>query len=1240
MIATIGRYALRTLLALFGLAVLCVASIHLILDTQRGSDWLLHRGLAMLSPEAKFTAYSGSLARGIQLEGLHLPLDGIDIQLGELDSSWNLWGMLSGSLSINKLHFTELTVRISPDESPHPAQPTSSPGPWPSLGLPMPVTIDDVTITRVMLIQGDSIQGESVQKIDRIHLSAALGLTRSKIKTLNIQTSTQQLNLSAKINNAPPYPMNLNVDWATSLEDIGRLSGQAQLSGDLRKLQLQHRLIQPAQLDSQAEISLPYNAQRMSIDYKEIHLDLKNRWQNFKTTALNTTILPLTSTGSLNIEGRWQEYKLNLDSTISAIEMPVAPAASAKKVAQITTTVADKQTTDIANILSTLFKRPLHISTRLSGNELNIAIAKLTAETSAGDLAVAGKVNANYFLDNSPANSRQALNWQLGIEASNIDSSPFIPDWPAQVSAKLSSRGQWQAEHYKTSLDIAALNGNFLGRPLSGSGVIQVDEQSQEFKQLNLSLGDNQVQLHGRLAKTSSLDWQINAQDLGQILPELSGAIVSKGSLRGGPLALLLGPLNNQAINTPQINATVRANKVQYQGYTIGLADLAIHLKADQSFALNITATKLNAGPLNDAKIALLGNGDLDSHTFALNISDRDQQLELHLAGGLGQTTKQSKATAWRGQIKSLALHHPQLGPWQSPRPSSLTLSATEVQLESFCLVQEQEGVPASLCSTFALLNKAIKLDGSLNNLSLDRLSASLPPGSSLQGKVDSEFNVGGRLDQLTGQFALHAEPIVIRYQAGIDEDLLEHHGNLSLGATLEDNKISSHIEFNIAEVGTMSGKLDTGGLEPDSTINGSVSSQFDNLLWLGGFFPELEKLDATLATELVINGTLGSPAFVGDVSVDKLNMQLPAIGLALHSGSATLHLANAGDWQLDAGITSGAGRLKLLGQGAFSPSSGPIGDIDISGENFTAVDLADANVLISPNINVSLAAELIKIRGSLAIPKGNFTLKSLPAQASSVSADEVIISSQHSPTSSASRPIDTQITVTLDDSFQFSGYGLSTRLGGRLRIAQKPQSAVQAFGSLSLYDGVYKAYGQDLSIQRGLLLFQGPLDNPGLNITAIREVESYQVGINIGGFAQDIRSDLFSDPAMPPTDVISMLITGKVPGAMSQSDANQVMNAATSLGISQSKGITNTLQSTFGMDVLNLQGGDSYEESSLVVGKYLTPSIFISYVQNLFTPAGSIQLDYTLSKSLGLKAQSGETQSIDLLYRVEHGKN
>jgi translocation and assembly module TamB len=235
---------------------------------------------------------------------------------------------------------------------------------------------------------------------------------------------------------------------------------------------------------------------------------------------------------------------------------------------------------------------------------------------------------------------------------------------------------------------------------------------------------------------------------------------------------------------------------------------------------------------------------------------------------------------------------------------------------------------------------------------------------------------------------------------------------------------------------------------------------------------------------------------------------------------------------------------------------------------------------------------------------------------------------------------IDTLVTVILDDSFEFGGFGLNTRLGGKLRISQKSAAEMQAFGNLSLYDGVFKAYGQDLSIQRGLLIFQGPLDNPGLNITATREVKAITVGINIGGFAQYIRSDVFSNPSLPPTKIIAILITGKVPSEMSKSDANQAMNAATALGISQSKGITSALQNRLGIDMVNLQSGETYEESSLVVGKYLTPDIFVSYVQNLFTPAGSFELDYSLSKHLGLKAQSGKTQSVDLLYKIEHGKN
>ena len=105
----------------------------------------------------------------------------------------------------------------------------------------------------------------------------------------------------------------------------------------------------------------------------------------------------------------------------------------------------------------------------------------------------------------------------------------------------------------------------------------------------------------------------------------------------------------------------------------------------------------------------------------------------------------------------------------------------------------------------------------------------------------------------------------------------------------------------------------------------------------------------------------------------------------------------------------------------------------------------------------------------------------------------------------------------------------------------------------------------------------------------------------------------------------------------MNAGDANQVVNAAAALGIAQGDRITDNLQRAFGLDRVDLRGGDDYLDSALVVGKYLAPDLFVSYVQDLFSPAGSIQLDYNLGRHLGIKATSGETQSVDLLYRVEH---
>ena len=260
---------------------------------------------------------------------------------------------------------------------------------------------------------------------------------------------------------------------------------------------------------------------------------------------------------------------------------------------------------------------------------------------------------------------------------------------------------------------------------------------------------------------------------------------------------------------------------------------------------------------------------------------------------------------------------------------------------------------------------------------------------------------------------------------------------------------------------------------------------------------------------------------------------------------------------------------------------------------------------------------------------------RELPEGATRVSADEVQIPPRK--TRRNTLPITTDLEVELGDSVNIEGYGFSAGLRGKLAVNAKNGELPLARGNIRLIDGIYEAYGQQLEVSRGILIFQGPIDNPGLNITAVRDTPTAKVGLRIGGFAQDIRSEIFSEPALPPTDALIILVTGKPPSDINKSEANQVMNAATALGVSQSEWITSRLQSAFGVDVLALESGDTYQESTLVVGKYLTPKLFVSYIQNLFSPQGAFAMQYQIGKRLGLKAQSGETQSIDVLFRIEH---
>ena len=254
-----------------------------------------------------------------------------------------------------------------------------------------------------------------------------------------------------------------------------------------------------------------------------------------------------------------------------------------------------------------------------------------------------------------------------------------------------------------------------------------------------------------------------------------------------------------------------------------------------------------------------------------------------------------------------------------------------------------------------------------------------------------------------------------------------------------------------------------------------------------------------------------------------------------------------------------------------------------------------------------------------------------------SVSADQVIIDAETE--DRAPLPFAMSVDVVLGDKVSFEGFGLTATLGGDLRVSQKVDQPAQLNGNLTIKEGRYRAYGQNLAIDNGRLMFQGPPENPGLDILAIRKIpsESLVVGVRISGTLQQPKALIFSDPTLEESEAMSYLLTGRGLSNANQSDAAMVAQALAIYGL-QGSGVTRKLSETLGLDEVTI-GSDwgGAEDAALMLGKQISERLYLTYAVGIFDAISTVMLRYTLTRQLHLEAQSSsKSQALDLIWEKE----
>lgn len=843
------------------------------------------------------------------------------------------------------------------------------------------------------------------------------------------------------------------------------------------------------------------------------------------------------------------------------------------------------------------------------------------AEIQVGEGTLEARGNASW---------RDGLEWEATVTTERFETSTFTPArWNlyGPVSVRAATEGTKRGRHLRGRLSIESLSGMLREQALSGAGSVTLNDREADVSALRLEWGNTRVSANGHAGDTLNLDFELAAPNLAAIDSSLHGALSLRGELRGPR-------------HRPGVVAEVAADSLRVRGYAVHR--LEGHVDADFGFAspadVSLLALGASRGESIFDTVRVDVSGPREDHRATLVVAKGDTRAALALRGALADTS-------WSGWIDDASFSHSVAGEWRSNRPAPVFVSRSHVQADSLLL--ESGSARVSAHGSWQR-GDTVHAEVDLRAFELSTLQRYLADGMQITGTlagtaaatIDPARRIEARVDLVPGP-----GKIVLAGKK------LDYAGRATGRA--DSAGVFAQLDLTVEETGTrvatVGGKLSIPGfvLGRDSlgtqALEGAIDLDCKDIAPVLAVFAPSIRAWGSLTAHLAPKGTAGSFGITGRVALEHARFDLRS-GLRLRDTEITLVSDGEGQLSLDGAVTSGGGRVKLEARSARSEKGWFKGTVKARGERFQAVNQPDAQVFVSPDLEVQVAERAALVTGQVRVPFARIETAQVPASAASASNDVVFVED-----TLATKPkfqVRTQVRVELGDSVTFSGFGFRTRLAGSLAVDDERGRPTQGTGEIQIVDGRYRAFGNELTIDPGRFVFGGgPIDNPGLDIRAYRGLTTQNVmagsgemvGMNLRGTLRRPEFSVFSNPPMSQSEIMSYLVTGRP--LNSGGDQSALASAALLIGMQQGAGVASGIGKTFALDEAYLEGGSEANETAFVAGKYLSPKLYVSYAAGLFENTNTFRARYSLTNRWTLQAESGKDSSTDLMYWFERGK-
>lgn len=484
----------------------------------------------------------------------------------------------------------------------------------------------------------------------------------------------------------------------------------------------------------------------------------------------------------------------------------------------------------------------------------------------------------------------------------------------------------------------------------------------------------------------------------------------------------------------------------------------------------------------------------------------------------------------------------------------------------------------------------------------------------------------------------------------------------------LEGPQATLDVNWDSAQAGQLSGQLrsrldlnatSAQALWPEhAPISGQVRARLPRIGAWAWLAPPGWRVQGSLDAQVELNGTRSRPQWDGQVRADDLVVRSAVEGIEFQRGKLRARLQEQAmvleSFELQ-GAGAQGGSVAAKGQVRW-PSSAAWAmdklemDLQMQARSLRVTNRADRRLSISGDVNARLERGRMQLRGTLQADSALFILPddstpTLGKDVVIVRARQALKPRQEQQAFSIMGLPDVQVLLRLGPDFQLRGQGMQTRLAGEVQLVSNEATAGQPrlTGEVRTAAGRYRAYGQSLDIEQGLLRFSGPYDNPALDILALRPNLAQRVGVRVTGTATAPAIRLYADPDMPDADKLAWLVLGRSPAAGGAESA-VLQQAALALLGGNSKGLSGELASALGLDDISLANrtattatGATATGTALMLGKRLSRDFYLAYESSVSGAFGNLFIFYDLSRKLTLRAQTGELNALDLVYTIRH---